>query len=122
MRPSMTAIIQKTAQVTGISGPTIRNGTRLSPVVAARYVVFGAAYSLGYTSIEIGEFFTMHHTSVLHGIKNAEEKQTAKVIEFFKPGAVGGIMETLEIWAKDIPEIRRPSVIELKDLCQRLGL
>lgn len=118
-RPTIAQILKTASQMTGVPDIEIRMGGRAAPVVKARHAMWWAAYSAGYTYVEIANAFDMHHTTIMHGVRKADKGLAVRIAAFL--GTNSELGETLRAWAEEIPEVRRPSAIELRDLLKRIN-
>ena len=71
------AMIARFCEETGFSRAQISGPQRRQPLVEARHELFRRLYATGRLSLsQIGRMFDKHHSTVLHGIRQAEERMS----------------------------------------------
>ena len=64
----ISAIVFAVADRAGVTVVDVMSKCRLRPLVYARQEIYVLARKLGCTLAEIADFFSAHHTTVIHGI------------------------------------------------------
>lgn len=67
-----TEIIKLCAELFDVSVSDIMSRRRMSPIIEARFALYAALRQRGWSYLRIGMFFGRDHTTILHGVRQAE--------------------------------------------------
>lgn len=67
-----TEIINRCAELFGVSAADIMSRRRIAPIMHARWALYTALRQRGWSFPAIGNFMDRHHTTVLAGVREGE--------------------------------------------------
>ena len=75
-RPSIRYLTLRASDVTGIEVEKIKSRSRYPTVSTARHAIWLVAARAGFSRHQIGSVFGRNHTTVTHGVREANYRET----------------------------------------------